>query len=1096
MADEIREWLKALELEEHADAFSENGIDLSLLPELTNNDLKDLGVGRLADRKRIIKVIAEFEASDDKPSASQHKTDRRQLTVLFCDMVGSTELSQQLDPEDMREVIGSYQDAVAGAIERYQGHIAKFLGDGVLAYFCWPQAHEDQAERAVHAALEALEAVSALSTEVGDLAARAGIATGDVVVGDTAGESGAIAGETPNLAARLQAVAKPQQVVIDDKTRKLIGRVFSLDELDEQRLKGFHDKVTTWRVRGEQRVATGRFVAAHGGVLTKFVGRVHELGLLLDRWHLAKDGAGQVVLLFGEAGIGKSRMIQVLQEQIVGETFHRLHYQCSPHHTNSALFPFVQQLQQATALDDDDSAWEKLDKLEGMLAGLGEFETITVALFAELLGIPYQDRYPALDLSPQEIVKRTLRAFSDHLLYLSHRQPLLVIFEDLHWIDPTSLAALELAVGEAAGSKMMVVLTHRLDWHPTFGQQSHITPLHLNRLDRQQGAKIVQAISGTYVDDDVVARIVARADGIPLFVEEVTKSLVESDSDMSAAEIPASLLDLLTARLDRLSVGKQLAQAGAAIGREFSRQLLEYVCRLQKQQFDDATRELSDAGLLFQQGHGPETSYIFKHALIQEAAYNSLLRSQRQRLHQRIAEGLLGQFPRTAELQPELLALHFTEAGKAETAVDYWLQAGRIASIRAANQEAIAHLTAGLAILPALPDSKALARRELDLQLELCGPYMSTRGWGAPETAATFVRARELCTMLGETEQLPPILNGEYFHDLTRGRIRAARERATELLRFGEQQRDAIAILQGHRILAWATLYLGEFSVSQNHVDEVLQRYNPAQHVELTLQYANDTRVAALCVRAILQSLCGYLDQANETTNVAVAYARSIDHQPSLAYALFYAGALPAAMRNEPQKAAEFAKEIFALSERLDSSLWLASSHVISAWSDGVSCPSEDSLQLFHQGLEGLKSAAPNPWQPFYLTLLAEIYVTSGETGRALSTLQNALTLVEKTDERMWEAGIHILLGKTLLRQGSPNMQEAETSFQKGIKVAQSQAAKLLELRAAASLASLQRDQDMPAEARETLTPVFGWFTEGLETLDLRDAKTLLNELY
>ena len=427
----------------------------------------------------------------------------------------------------------------------------------------------------------------------------------------------------------------------------------------------------------------------------------------------------------------------------------------------------------------------------------------------------------------------------------------------------------------------------------------------------------------------------------------------------SKTAIPATLHDSLTARLDRLSEGKQVAQAGSVIGREFSWQLLEFVCGLQPAKLSDALDELSGAGLIFRRGVGPDATYIFKHALVQEAAYESLLRSNRRGLHGRIADGLLSQFPETIEAQPELLAYHFTEAGSTEEAINYWLQAGCRAAQRAANREAIGHLTAGLAVLLESPASTARARRELDFQLELCGPYMATKGWGAGETATTFVRARELCTLLGETELLPPILNGEYMRELSTGRFRAAREVAEELLRFGEQQHDAEAILQGHRILGWGALYLGEFSVSRTHIDEVLRLYDPEQHGGLKLRYAYDARVAVLCARAISQCLCGYPDQANETTKEAIASARSIDHEPTLAYALILAGAFPAALLNNLQKTADFGEETLILSRRLSSPVWLGYGRVMCGWSACMRSLDEGCAQLFREGHESLKSLAP-----------------------------------------------------------------------------------------------------------------------------------------
>jgi class 3 adenylate cyclase/predicted ATPase len=1120
---DVGTWLGGLGLERYAEAFAENGIDFALIPELTNEDLKDLGVMRLADRKTILKAIEAMgpdaetgdlatpagQAVEARPEAG---AERRQLTVMFVDMVGSTALSGQLDPEQLRDIILAFQNAVVGAVSRYEGHIAKFMGDGVLAYFGWPQAHEDDAERAVRAGLSMMPAMSEITTPKGEtLDARIGIATGLVVVGDLVGEGPAqeeaVVGETPNLAARLQGLAEPRQIVLSAATRGLLGALFELTDLGPQALKGFAGPVPAYSVVGERAVES-RFEARAAGAVLPLVGREQELALVLERWRQSKAGEGQMVLLTGEAGIGKSRIARAAIDAIAVEPHVRINYQCSPYHGDSALYPAMQQLIQAAGLAPEDDPEAKLDKLEAHLAQAHDNVGEIAPLIASLLNLQTEGRYSALGLSPEQQRVRTLEALISRLLGLARRQPVLFVLEDAHWIDPTTLELIELGLDRIADAPVMLMVTARPSFTHGFGGHPIVTRLALNRLGRKQTEGIIARLSGDKaLPAEVLDEIVAKTDGVPLFVEELTKTVLESanlreteeafvlDGPLQGLMIPSSLNDSLMARLDRLQAVKELAQTAACIGREFGYGLLAAVSPLPDAELRKALDALVAAELIFRHGQPPEARYTFKHALIQDAAYDALLRTTRQRVHGRIAEALQAGLLETAAAHPELLAQHFTAAGRADDAVDYWLQAGRQAAERSANKEAIGHLNKGLAVLRELPVSTEQSRRELDFQLELCGPYMSTKGWGGVETAKTFARARDLCTQLGETEQLPPVLNGEYMRELSNGHFRAAREAAAELLRFGEQQRDSDAVLQGHRILGWGTLYLGEFSVSQTHIDEALRRYDPAQHGGLKLRYANDTRVAALCVRAILHCICGQLDQARAAAAAAIDYARSIDHAPSLAYALMYAGAMPAALRNDPRQAGEFAEELLSLSDRLDSPLWLGCGRVMAGWSASIVKPHEDGVQLFLQGLESLEATAPNPWKPVFHTFLAETRSCRGETDKALLALETALQHIERTEERMWEAGVHILLGKTLLAQDSPNAQEAEASLHRGNRVAQRQGAKSLELRATTSIARLWQSQGKRREARDLLVPIYDWFTEGFDTPDLIEAKKLLNAL-
>ncbi len=667
MVEDIAQWLDSLGLGQYAQAFAENGVELQHLPHLTDDDLKELGLP-LGPRRHLQAAIETLPADQPSirpvpppsqdPEPQPAEAERRQLTVMFVDMVGSTALSAELDPEDLREVMGRYQDAVAGAVKRYGGHVAKYLGDGVLAYFGWPKAYEDQAERAVRAGLDAVSAVN--DVHVRALEARVGIATGLVVVGDLVGESGqdagAVSGETPNLAARLQQVAAPGQVVVGEATHRLVRQAFVVDDLGSHELKGFDDAVRAWGIVREV-TAESRFEAAHGAALTQIVGREADLQLLLDRWHLAAGGEGQVVFISGEAGIGKSRLMQGLCDQAAADDHTRIRYQCSPYHANSTLYPTIQQLARAAGFTLDDGGDDKLDKLEALLREAGDDLVADAPLFAHWQSLPYEDRYGALAQPPQQIKERLLEALVTQLLRLAERNPVLFLFEDTHWIDPTSEELLERIIGRLQQARVLLIVTHRPEWRLPPSGHNHVTSLQLNRLGKMYGADIVRVIAGAYVPDDVVMRIVERTDGVPLFIEELTKSLVEGGIDIADAAIPATLQASLTERLDRLGEAKEIAQIGAVIGREFPYAILAAVAEMPAAALGAALDRLVQSELMFRRGELPSTVYSFKHALVRDTAYDSLLLASRREWHRRVGEALEQSFPRRCHINRSISQL-------------------------------------------------------------------------------------------------------------------------------------------------------------------------------------------------------------------------------------------------------------------------------------------------------------------------------------------------------------------------------------------------------------------------------------------------------
>jgi class 3 adenylate cyclase/tetratricopeptide (TPR) repeat protein len=899
---DIGGWLADLGLDKYEELFVDNEIDVEAARDLTEADLKELGIA-MGPRKKLLRAIASLDevAREQAPDAPPPEeptgtAERRQLTVLFCDLVGSTELSGKLDPEDLRDLMRRYQDAVAGAVARYDGYVGNFLGDGVVAYFGWPRAHEDQAAQAVRAGLTAIGAVKAMTTPDGDhLAARVGIASGQVVIGTLEGRSGrqtgAISGETPNLAARLQALAAPNEVVIGGLTRRLISELFALDDLGEHDLKGFPEPVPVWRVREEKPVES-RFEAARGRALTRFVGRRSELGLLLERWDMAKGGEGQVVLLSGEAGIGKSRLSRALLERLAAQPHIHMRYQCSPFHVNSALYPVIGQLAQAARFAPTDSPAQKLDKLEALLTQADEDISETAPLIANLLSLPYEARYGALELTPERVKQRTLEALTRQLLQLAQRQPVLFLFEDVHWIDPTSQELLALTLASIREARVLVLATHRPEWVSPFTGHAHLNQLLLGRLARRQGAEIVRAIAGGEVSDDLIVRIVERTDGIPLFVEELTKSLVESGLDLDKADIPATLQASLLARLDRLGPEtKEIAQIGAVVGREFRRDLLAAVADRPVDALTAALEQLERSELVFRAGAATATSYSFKHALIQDTAYDSLLRAERERIHDRIARKLVGEFQESAHFQPEVVAHHFEAAGQIEQAIDYYRTAASTAAGRSSNIEAAAHCAQALSLLEQLAPGAERDRSELDL-LILYGPQqMLSTGLVTKEAEQTYRRAQELSQGSNDEGLRFRALWGLWHINEFRAEWEPAYRQASNLSTIAGASGDESLALQAHHA-QWSTaMFTGDLACALQHSDHGLAIYDEGRHKTHAQMFGgHDPGVCANLTAAVCQSIQGRFEEAERNAETGVALAEHLQQASSLSVMHFFIG--------------------------------------------------------------------------------------------------------------------------------------------------------------------------------------------------------------
>src|ERR1700731_754432 len=896
---QIVHWLKKFGMAEYAERFAENRIDFSVLPDLTDQDLEKLGV-LLGDRRKMLRAIREL--AGDTPVTShppavvearpQDAAERRQLTVMFCDLVGSTALSAKLDPEDLRGIFGAYHHCCAALVERNGGFVAKYMGDGVLAYFGYPQAHEHDAERAVRAGLALVEAVPTLATAAGSpLHVRVGIATGLVVVGDLIGagaaQEQAVVGETPNLAARLQAIAEPDTVVIAESTRKLLGNLFELQDLGARDLKGIAGPARAWAALRTSSVAS-RFEALHTTGLTPLVGREEESELLLRRWSKAKAGEGQVVLLSGEAGIGKSRLTAALLESLSTEPHTRLRYFCSPQHTDSAFYPIIGQLERAARLARDDTPQARLDKFDTLLAH-SSTSPQDAALLAELLSLSNDGRYPAIDLAPQQRRQRTLDALILQLEALARQNPVLMILEDAHWTDPTSLEVFGQAVSRIATLRVLLIVTFRPEFDPPWIGRPHVTALTINRLaEREVGAMIDRVVGNKPVTASIRQDIIERTDGIPLFVEEMTKAVLEADSE-SAAEhavaavpspalaVPASLHASLMARLDRLGPAQGGAQIGAAIGREFSHTLLAAVVRKPEAELNLALDRLVQSGLLFRQGVPPHASYLFKHALVQDTAYGTLLREPRRALHARIADVLESQFAEIAANQPELLARHCTEAGLFEKAAGLWGKAGQRSLERSALVEAAGQLTRALDQIAALPATPALRRERIKLQVALITPLIPLKGHAAPETKAAAEQARlliEQAEAMGE----PPedsllffsVLYAFWVANYVAFSGDVVRSLAAQFLALAEKQGATVPLMIGHRLKAISLASTGDIAEGRAHYDQALALYDPAEHRPLAMRFGQDAGVTVLCHRSWTLFCLGYPEAALADAQKAV----------------------------------------------------------------------------------------------------------------------------------------------------------------------------------------------------------------------------------
>jgi class 3 adenylate cyclase/tetratricopeptide (TPR) repeat protein/ABC-type transport system involved in cytochrome c biogenesis ATPase subunit len=1109
----IAEWLASVGLSEYAQRFADNAIDLSVLRDLTEQDLKDLGV-LLGHRRRILRAIAELDGVAPAPTetatepALRAEPERRHLTVMICDLVGSTALSARLDPEDMRAVIDAYHAACARITRTYDGFLAEFRGDGILAYFGYPRAHEDDAERTVRAGLDIIAAVARLETRAGEpLAVRIGIATGLVVIGDPSREGAlrehAVVGDTPHLAARLQALAEPGTIVVAATTRRLLGDLFRLRDLGRHEVKGIAEPVAAWAVEGVSD-SESRFEAARAAGLTDLIDRENELDFLLERQRLAWKGEGQIVLISGEPGIGKSRLVAALAERIAGEPQTRLRYQCSPYHTNSALRPFIAQLERAAGFKADDSSEQRLDKMEALLAMSASRIEAVAPLFAALLSIPFGERYPPLALSPTQQRRRTLAALLDQFEGLARRRPILLSFEDANWADATSLELLDLTVERVRQLPVLALFTFRPEFEPPWVGLPNVGTLTLGRLDRNGVESMVARVTGGRVPPaEVMKQIVAKTDGNPLFVEELTKAVLETgilvedgegyrlEGPLPPLAIPETLQDSLMARLDRLAPVKEIGQIGAAIGREFSYSLLRAVVGRDETALKHGLAQLEQAGLVFRRGEPPDAVYSFKHALVRDAAYESLLKSRRQQLHGQIARALEQSFAAIVASEPEIVAHHFTAAGLVEPAIDYWLKAVQQAARRSANAEALNHLARGLELLPNIDDPMLRNKSELLLQTSLGNSLRATKGWSIDSVRHAYTRALELCKESGFDEHTLPAVFGLWTWNFVRSALGEAQSLAERLVNIAENVDDSVYKALAHEALGFTLFAHGKFAAAHAALQRSISMCEDSKAAAYLDLSAQDPRVHVRLYDGIVLWLLGYPDQALRICAEARRYADTSQHPFSSAMAQTISLRVHQ-LRGEAAVVAGQADAAIALCEEHEFVHYLAMALILRGWATARQGEFEKGIAEIQAGLERERATGALLFESYALGLLADACIKNERYEQAFDFLDQAqLRLDEENSARYYAAEIYRLLGETYLRSRR-ELDRAERCFCKGLEVAREQKAKSLELKLCVSMYDLYELRHNADKYRPQLREIYGFFSEGFDTTDLVRAKARL----
>jgi class 3 adenylate cyclase/tetratricopeptide (TPR) repeat protein len=1059
------------------------------------------------------------------PEPSLPEGERRQITVMFCDIVGSTALSTQLDPEELRDVVRAYQDACAAVIARYDGFIAQYLGDGIVVYFGYPTAHEDDAQRGARAGLGVVEAVQKLSPRVEQqygvrLDVRVGLHTGLVVVGEIGSEGRReqlALGETLNVTARLQEQAAPNSAVMSVATYRLVAGFFECRELGFRTLKGIAEPVLIYEVLHESAARSRLDVAAASG-LTPLAGRDAEVSIVTARWEQAKEGNGHVILIGGEPGIGKSRLVRVLEEHIVQDPRAWLTVcLASPYHQDTAFYPIIDLLERVVLqFTREDSNSHKLRKLEGWLVEYGVSLSEGVPLFAGLLSIPVSDSYEPSSLPPERQKHRMMELLVQILLTRAAEQPVVFVMEDLHWADASTLELLDRLVVSTPAERLLVVLTYRPQFVPPASWTGHtyVTQLTLSRLPHAATAEIVAAVAGdTRLPPEVLEQVIAKTDGVPLFVEELTKMVIESglasDVDASASAagafpalaIPATLQDSLMARLDRLSTVKVVAQIAAAIGREFSYELLQVVCGLDDDLLEDSLEQLVAAEFLYQRGRPPDATYIFKHALIQDAAYQALLRSSRRQYHLRIARALIDHFPQTVESRPELVAHHFTQAGLAAEAVPHWQRAGERAMGSFANLEAIAHLSRALELLTTLEEREERDRQELELQVALAPAYMAIKGWASQEVERTTRRARDLSRKLGNEQHLYTALWGLWTSYFLRGQLREALEAAEQVIGMAAATDAPMLHVTARHAVGYSHFYRGEFVTTREYAEEGVRLFDMEMEREFVRTFQFSPSAALRIMLGCSLWMLGYPDQGPPLVDSAVTLTRELGHPPSEAFALA-ASQLMHYARRDFSTALETSEQLLLLAREEHFEIWTPFALMFRGWAFVEQGRIEEGIEETKRGLAMWQGTGTYLNQTVAMVMLGEFLWRAGRIDEALTTLDSEIGDSAKRQELLFAPELHRIRGDILVERALSGdgprdsvLDEAEASLRAALELARSQGARMLELRALLSLTRLWRQTGRAEESGRVLSELYGSFTEGFSTPDLRAARALLDQI-
>ncbi|GJL83788.1 MAG: adenylate/guanylate cyclase domain-containing protein [marine bacterium B5-7] len=1126
MTDKIEQLLEQIGLVQYLDLFMENDISSDLLGDIDQTTLKDIGVTSAGHRLRILKAIkalpgnvakegfdSQYDSVQQKYPDQPTEAERRQLTVMFCDLVGSTELSQRLDPEDLQDVNRAYQEACKQAIERFGGYVAKYMGDGVLAYFGFPQAHEDDAERAVYSALALIDLIIDLELGIGreygiEIKVRIGIATGLVVVGDLIGEGASrestVVGETPNLAARIQSLAVPNTVIVGRGTYALCDTRFEFENLGTHRLRGISQRVPVWRAVAPV-VSESRFDARTNAGLTTFHGRDQDIAVVLDRWNTAKTGHGQLVLLTGEAGIGKSRIVQVVGEEISTEHHTKLRFQCSPHHSNSALYPVINQLQMSSGFTAKDNAEQKLDKLKKLLESREQNQSKTTTLFASLLSLPVENLDTKLDLTPRELKQQTTEALIRQLTILSDESPVVLEFEDAHWIDPTTLELMSMVVDLIRKLPVLMLVTYRPDFHCPWAGYAHATTLVLDHLTSTYCIPIIMDISGgKKLPQEILNQIIEKTDGIPLFVEELTKTILESgllieshdhfelSAPLPPLAIPTSLQDSLMARLDRLAHVKRLAQIGAAIGREFSHELIRAVSGLDDIKLEEALSQLIDAELVFQRGTPHKIIYQFKHALVQDAAYASLLKRSRRQLHSKIATTLESIFPEQINSQPEVLARHWSEGTQIEKAIPYWLAAGKLASTRFAINEAANHLNLGLSLLDSLPRGQERDQMELELRVALGTILRISIGPGAKETQDNYDKAVILCDKLPESPEQFAALWGKWINSMN-FKLELGLVWTDRLEALARKLNDPGFLLQAHHA-QWTTLFhLGRFADARTHTEQGMHYYDEQAHRHHAALYGgHDPRICAGGFATHALWMLGYPDQSLEIAQKCTYWDSQLEHIGSSLHVIEI-HLLLYQFREEPEELVPWLNKLQEICSENDLPEYEGKLTFNKGWLIASRGDTESGIELMRNGLENQRSVGSFEDIPMFSERLAKSLAEVGQVDSGLDYLEKALELTESFSLRYWLAEVHRRMG-ALLELAGQN-EKAIKSYLLALKTAREQQALSLELRAAMSLARYYGVSNQSGAGLSLLKPILGKLPEELDSTDLMNARKLISDL-